>query len=343
MKETKQADVSQPHDLLVKHFLSELYLASDLFKNYLAEEWVELVDFDSLKQESTETVDRSLAELRSDLRYSTKLKGANEELGVFVVLEHQSRPDRFMAFRLLGYIYAAYQQHLSATGKRKDTAFPPPLTVVLHHGKAPWKKVLTMRELLSSQHDMWMDTLKFPICLIDLARIPPEQLRGHPALCVLLDSLQSASAGRFPERLPEILGRLKNVREEGKLKSWSMAVSTYFTAVQGKAKENTDILFHALKALLGAREAEKMTATIADGWKAEGRAEGKAEGKAEGMAEGAVRGKIESLTLFLESRFDEVPASIQKKLASLHDAGHIERLTRLAATCQSLKEFQKAL
>ena len=66
-------------------------------------------------------------------------------------------------------------------------------------------------------------------------------------------------------------------------------------------------------------------------------------GIAEGEARGAVKGKIESLTLFLESRFDEVPASIQKKLASLHDAGHIERLTRLAATCQSLKEFQKAL
>ncbi len=347
MKTTNPVDVSQPHDLLVKHFLSELYLASDLFKNYLAGEWVELVDFDSLKQESTETVDRNLSGLRADLRYSTRLKGSDEELGVFVFLEHQSRPDRFMAFRLLEYICAAYRQHLSVTGEKKDTTIPPPLTVVLHQGKTPWKKVLAMRDLFSSQHDMWIDTLKFPICLIDLARIPPDQLRGHPALCTLLDSLQSASAGRFPERLLEILGRLKNVREEDKLKSWSMAVSTYFTAVQGKAKENIDILFHALKALLGAREAEKMTATIADGWKAEGIAIGKVEGRAEGIAEGeargAVKGKIESLLLFLESRFDEVPVSVQKKLIGLHDNKRIEQLTRLAATCQSLKEFQKAL
>ena len=54
MKETEPADISRPHDLLVKRFLNEPDLASDLFKNYLAAEWMELVDFDSLKRESTE-------------------------------------------------------------------------------------------------------------------------------------------------------------------------------------------------------------------------------------------------------------------------------------------------
>ena len=45
---------------------------------------------------------------------------------------------------------------------------------------------------------------------------------------------------------------------------------------------------------------------------AEGIAIGKVEGRAEGIAEGEVRGKIESLILFLESRFDEIPVSVQK-------------------------------
>ncbi len=286
-------------------------------------EWVEQVNFDSLKQESTESVDRNLAARRADLCYSAKLKGSDEDLSVLLFLEHQSRSDRFMAFRLLEYICAAYRQHLTVAGERKDTTFPPPLAVVLHHGKTPWKKMLTMRDLFNSQHDIWMDTLKFPICLIDLAQIPSDQLRGHPAVCALLDSLQSASTGRFPERLTGILGRLKSVREEGRLKSWSEALSTYFTAVQGKAKENTDILFHALKMLLGAREAEKMTATIADGWKTEA--------------------KIESVITVLESRFDAIPGSVQKKLMGLSGTKRIEQILKLAATCQSLREFQKAL
>ncbi len=60
----------------------ERTLASDLFKNYLADEWVELVDFDSLKGESTETVDRDLSELRADLRSSAKFKGTDEEAAI---------------------------------------------------------------------------------------------------------------------------------------------------------------------------------------------------------------------------------------------------------------------
>ncbi len=293
------------------------------------------MDFDSLKGESTETVDRDLSELRADLRYSAKFKGTDEELEVFVFLEHQSRPDRFMAFRLLEYICAAYRQHLSAAGERKETTIPPPLTVVLHHGKAPWKKVLTMRELFSSQHDIWMDTLKFPICLIDLARIPPEQLHGHPAVCALLDILQSASAEQLEERLPEILGRLKNVREEDKLKAWSMALSIYFITVQGRTEKSIDILRQSLTGLHGAREAEKMTVTIAQSWIA--------EGKAEGRAEGEVTGQAKSVIKFLHSRFGEVPTSVQRKIMNLRDTSRIEEMIELAATCQSLKEFQKTL
>ncbi len=343
MKKTEPADVSRPHDRLVKSFLTEPDLASDLFKNYLGDEWVELVDFDSLKGESTETVDRGLSELHADLRFSAKFKDSDEELKVFLFLEHQSRPDRFMSFRLLRYVCAAYQQHLEAVGENKDTTFPFPLAVVLHHGKSPWKKVLPMRELIDCKPGMAMDILQLPICLIDLARIPGDQLRGHPAVCALLDSLQSASAGRLPERVVDIFSRLQNVREEGKLKSWSMALATYYFAMQGKVQESLDSLLQALGRLYGIREAEKMTTTFAQSWIEEGIAIGKAEGKAEGITEGEAAGQLKSVMLILESRFGDIPAATQKKLASLRDARRIEKMVKLAATCQSLKEFQKAL
>ena len=335
MKETEPTDISHPHDRVVKTFLSELDLASSLFKNYLADEWVDLVDFDSLKGESTETVDRDLSELRADLRYSARFKGTDEELKVFFFLEHQSRPDRFMSFRLLRYVCAAYQQHLEAVGEKKDTTFPFPLAVVLHHGKSPWKKVLPMRELIDVKPGMAMDILQLPICLIDLARIPGDQLRGHPAVCALLDSLQSASAGRFPERAAEIFRRLQNVRREGRLKSWSTALATYYLAVQGKVQRNFDTLCQALKTLYSVREAEQMTITFAQSWIQEGIAIGKTEGVAQGQAQSTV--------MVLESRFGEVPTRVQKKLMNLRDANRLGEMLKLAATCQSLKEFQKAL
>ncbi len=118
-----------------------------------------------------------------------------------------------------------------------------------------------------------------------------------------------------------------------------MALSQYYAAVQGKTQKSIDTLYQALTTLHGIREAKKMTATIADAWKAEGREEGWAAGN----AEGEVKGQAKSVIMVLESRFGEVPAGIQKKLKNLQDVEQIEKITKLAATSQNLKEFQKGL
>lgn len=331
MKETAKEGLPHPHDLLVRNILGEPDLAADLFKNYLPDEWVSELDFDSLKRESTESINRTLSELLGDLRYSAKFKGTGRELNVFIFLEHQSQPDRFMSFRLLEYICAAYRQHLHDAGKRKAVTFPFPLAVVLHHGKTPWKKVLPMRELIDCKPGVSRDFLQPPVCLIDLAQIPSDQLHGHPMICALLDSLQSASTGRLPERATSIFGRLRGIRKESRLKSWSMALATYYASIQGRVQEDIDDLIHVLKSLYSAKEAEKMAGTIAD----ELRLEGKAEGK--------VEGKVESIIFILESRFGVVPSSLKKKLTGMNDLKRIEKAMSLAMSSQDLKAFQKAL
>ncbi len=182
---------------------------------------------------------------------------------------------------------------------------------------------------------MAMDVLQLPICLIDLAKIPSEQLQGHPAVCALLDSLQAASEGQLPERVMRVFLRLQNVREEGRLKAWGAALAAYYLAVQGKVQENPEPLIEALQTIVSIREAKQMTATYAQSWIQEGIAIGKKEGVAQGQAQSAVT--------VLESRFGEVPASVQKKLMNVRDASRLGEMLKLAATCQSLKEFQKAL
>ncbi len=67
--------------------------------------------------------------------------------------------------------------------------------------------------------------------------------------------------------------------------------------------------------------------------------EGAAKGKAEGMAEG----KIQSLLTILELRFGEIPAALHKKLMKLRDTDRLEQIIKLAVTCKSIREFQKAL
>ena len=52
-------------------------------------------------------------------------------------------------------------------------------------------------------------------------------------------------------------------------------------------------------------------------------------------------GFINSILSVLQARFMTVPKTLQKRLAAISDLEQLELLTKQAATCTSLKEFEK--
>lgn|GEM_PF-1950062 len=339
MNDTKN-DIMHPHDLLVRNIFGDADLTADLIRNHLPPDLTSNLDLNRLRREAVESINPGLSELLGDLRFSGKFKGTGQELRVFVFLEHQSRPDRFMSFRLLEYVFAAYRQHLSnSRGKGKPATFPYPLAIVLHHGKKPWKSVTPMRELIDIGPGAPKEILDFPIFLIDLPRIEPEQLKGNPVVCAALDILQSASTGRLSERAKDIFNRLRSQRKDRRLKRWAHALGTYYVCIQERIQAKHDDVTDILQPVLGKQEAMKMGITIAEGYRLEGEAKGKAEGKAEGEAEGTAK----TIIAFLEARFGTVPAGLRKKVTLMRGSKKLERAIKACATCESLKAFEKTL
>ncbi len=333
MTAAEKSELAHPHDLLVRNVLADADLVADLLQNYLDPKLVSTVDLDSLRRESGDTVAPGLSKLVGDLRFSARFKGNGGELKVFVFLEHQSRPDPLMSFRMLEYVCAAYRQHVP--GLQKGKKFPYPLAVVLHHGETPWKKIPPMRELIDMMPGMAKDILGLPIHLIDVAAMSTDELRGHPMVCALLDSLQSASMGVLSARMPGILARLRGLGGDRRVKAWLTALVRYCVAFRGEAQNALDDLAHVFTGYYDKKEAEKMATTLLEQIQMEGIVKGEVRGEVKGQAKSAV--------MVLESRFGEIPAAIQKKLLGLRDARRVEKIIKLAATCQSLKEFQKAL
>jgi hypothetical protein len=100
-----QNGVPHPHDLLVRNILGDADLAAEFFRHYLPPELVANLDLDDLRREAAESIAPGLSELLCDLRFSGKFKDGGRDLRVFLFLEHQSRPDRLMAFRFLEYVW----------------------------------------------------------------------------------------------------------------------------------------------------------------------------------------------------------------------------------------------
>ncbi len=175
-----ELELAHPHDLLVRHFLVEPDLTADLLTHYVDPKIVDLLDLDGLRCESPVNIDKNLDELIGDLRFSTTFKQSDKPTDVFVFFEHQSKQDRMIPFRLLEYIVKSYRKHLNAGDGVKS--FPYPIAVVLYHGTRPWSTLPSMADLIDSVPGVDTNILNIPIHLIDLATIPLDKLKGHPAV-----------------------------------------------------------------------------------------------------------------------------------------------------------------
>ncbi len=339
MGDDGKPEQAKPHDSLVRYFLGNTILAASFLRHYLPPALQTRLEWGSLVPEPVETVAKDFTRRIGDLRYSARFKGGDAELDVCIMVEHQSKPDSIMSFRMMEYICSAYQQRVFAF--RNGVRFPYPLAVVLHHGKKPWKQIPPMRDLITIPAGLDTDILNFPIHLIDLAVIPVEELRGHPAVCALLDILQSASAGILPDRFNQIFARLRDISRKRDVLPWIEALCRYYAAVRGES-ESIDIhdeFTRGLNGLFNTKEAGKMATTMLDVIQREGIKKGIAQGREEAWTEA----QIKSVISVLGFRFGEIPATLRNKLLKVQSTERIETLLKQATICQSLKEFQKAL
>ena len=112
-----------PHDLVFKQFLTHPDTARDFMQLHLPAELQAICDFSTLKLESGSFVEESLRSYFSDVLYSLKTMSGDEGY-IHVLIEHQSSPDKHMAFRLLRYAVAAMQRHLDAGHKKLPLVIP---------------------------------------------------------------------------------------------------------------------------------------------------------------------------------------------------------------------------
>ncbi|HGJ5863037.1 Rpn family recombination-promoting nuclease/putative transposase [Arsenophonus nasoniae] len=111
-----------PHDAVFKQFLSEKETAKDFFDIWLPDEIKALCDLESLKIESGSFIDSEMKNYQSDILYSVNTKKGNGY--IYVLIEHQSTPDKLIAWRLMRYSLSAMQKHLEAGQKQLPLVFP---------------------------------------------------------------------------------------------------------------------------------------------------------------------------------------------------------------------------
>jgi len=125
--------IHQPHDKFFKSSMTDIRVAKDFFEAYIPSEILQKIDLGSLKLEKETFVDANYQASEADVIYSVQI---GNSLGyLYVLCEHQSEVDNYMAFRLFGYILRILE-----TFHKQSASLPLPVVypLVVYTGKKSW-------------------------------------------------------------------------------------------------------------------------------------------------------------------------------------------------------------
>lgn len=168
-----------PHDALFKTFLTHPDTARDFLEVHLPETFRRECDLSSLTLTSGSFIEDDLRSYCSDVLYS--LRTSSGDGYVYCLIEHQSSPDRHMAFRLLRYAVAAMQRHLADGNDELPLVIP----LLFYHGQvSPYPYTLCWLDLFSDRAlAEKLYTHDFP--LADVTVIPDDDIMQHRRIAVL--------------------------------------------------------------------------------------------------------------------------------------------------------------
>ncbi|MDU5475956.1 MULTISPECIES: Rpn family recombination-promoting nuclease/putative transposase [Pantoea] len=168
-----------PHDAAFKAFLTHPDTARDFIQLHVPAEFRAICDLSTLRLESGSFVEEDLRAYYSDVLYSVRTTEGDGY--IHVLIEHQSTPDRHMAFRLMRYAIAAMQRHLDAGNKKLPLVVP----VLFYTGRRSPYPYSTDWLQEFSDPDMAARLYGSAFPLVDVTVIPDDDIMTHRSMAAL--------------------------------------------------------------------------------------------------------------------------------------------------------------
>ncbi|WP_313488530.1 Rpn family recombination-promoting nuclease/putative transposase [Pseudescherichia sp.] len=173
------AETATPHDAVFKTFLSRVETARDFIEIHLPSSLIHICKLDTLHLESGSFIEDSLRPYYSDVLYSLETTCGRGY--VHILIEHQSSPDKHMAFRLMRYAVAAMHQHLEKGHKTLPLVIP----ILFYQGRrSPYPWSLNWLEAFSDP-DIARQLYSTPFPLVDITVIPDDEIMQHRSMAAL--------------------------------------------------------------------------------------------------------------------------------------------------------------
>lgn len=326
-----------PHDLFARYTFSAPERAAAELQAVLPAPIVSAVDWSSLRRESGSVVDPELRETESDLLFTARLHTGTPLL-LYVLLEHQSTVDRWMALRMLRYVV----RHLERWRQENPDSqgLPLILPLVLYHGaQGAWTAPRRMEDLFALPEEegaTWSARLpRFEYLLDDLTLEREEALNaraGPPLVRLAWRVLRHGRSDELAHRLLDWEKLFAQVQAEAEGAEHLVVVIRYLLWVGAEPVHQA--AGQVLKSVLGRQRAEELMRSYGEQLIERGLQQGRQEGRQEGL----LRGRAEYLLRILSARGVHVEEEERQRILACAEVATLDRWFDRALTATVLSE-----
>ncbi|MXY27467.1 hypothetical protein F4Y59_04795 [Candidatus Poribacteria bacterium] len=333
----------EPSDILIEHFpdrsIRRLFQDPEYVRGLveiIAPDLVGFLDFSRGTQQNRSFISDALRERESDvlLRVPFQRTTENEELLIYILIEHQSTVDPTMGFRMLSYMMEIWQgqwrEWQSEAGSRRR--LDPILPIIFYTGDRRWTSPLSLTAIMEVPEILERFVPTFDTLFLEVKTADRETLTkpGHP-LGWLLSVLQKERSGKsaLSEALASAVSALSRL-DEAQVSQVRPALLYFIQLIlhRRSAEEREELIELVKRHSQDESEVVIMAQTAAEFLIEQGK------------AEGIIEGKQAAILQLLRIRFQNVPETLSDRITSIQNLSHLDTLLERVMTAQSLEDIQ---
>ena len=316
------------HDALIRKALENPIVAKEFFEMHLPKEIKAMFSSHTLKMEKESFVEADLKHSISDILFSAKFK--NDTGYLWILLEHQSTPDHFMAFRLFKYMTDIASRHLTLNPKSKHLPFVYPL--IFYNGTKKYnapKNIWDLCQHKELMQDIWTKDHQ----VINVHDIPDEELKKKAFAGILQFFMKHIHERDLLKRWYEVADLLPELAKLNIGIDYLELILTY-TLIKIEKSDKVE-LEKILKSRLNNQQGEKLMTSLAHHWKEEGMVQGIQIGRNEGLqigeAKGLQIGEAKGLQIGRnEGKYERTVEVAKNMLSNNYSIPEVSRITGLS-------------
>lgn len=271
--------------------------------------------------------------------YRDPVSGKVREIWIYILIEHQSRPDPTMGLRLLLYIAELWETQRREYLRQKTPVsrwrLHPIVPIVFYTGWRRWQPDLSVAALMDLPQPLREFTPRFRALYLPLKQTPSERLtaRGHPLGWVLkVMRAEDAAAAEMTSELQEAVAGLEGVSQKDRA-AWAEAIYFLWLLIHHRrsAEEHErleQVILNSIRARRRRAEVSRMFKTMIDLW------------REEGAAQGMVKAKQEDVLHLLRLKFGKLPPAFVKRVKAVHSVEQLDALFEQSWEAHSLKDIR---